>query len=817
MLFKPFQKISPLLLLIPLIWGLAACGGTSEAPPTATLEAPLNETVEVEAPATSETAPESAESNDATTFELREPVSLAEAVKAIDMREAPRLDGAQVMIQEVGQLHYSAPVEIGEAAEFYQAELSRRDWIEQTESTYIEAEYAQLSFTKNDFYLSLSILPNYQDESLVDVTLQNHGNVDVRALPVFPEAEWLAANSQMTAIYVTPVAVAEVVDFTRQELAAQGWHEYIRPNTGYADDPDNKTLAFKQNGVGLTAYIAVAPAQDGKTTTQYSVVLLSNELPTMVEATEVEFDEHEPYLSHLTPADIETATGFYRQELAALGWEEISEMENITPEQAALVFTDRQRVLSLSVAPAGDGQTQVVLQTAEAEELAEPVTTEPDVQELGVESLVGAPDLPLPEDAQAVEYEADFEQISYTSPADIETLVEFHRQALAAEGWQEDETFSIVEESFGSLFFEKDEASLDFTFFNFNNETEVTISTSGLAWGDSLPTGESETTSSDVTETVVMGDDTPTDPRFNPEAWPVPAEAQEVERDRDEVDFVIDWDYAAIGEFYTPILTELGFETDCFNEAAEYTSYSCSIGQNGLSLSIHLFEKFDGRIEVGFSFYDFNSETDGATDTTGTMAVTLENDEGLPVPSNFDSSGSEGSEFRKTLQGSSAADVIALVELYRSELPAMGWTEQTGAADVADDQATLTFESDEGPLTIELSRSGTQTELTLSAKYPKKAQEIGILPAAGQARIYFGNIDPAEVSLTIDQQTLKIKTVDPQAGPEDMAKLDLAPGEYSYTLSVPGEAEVTETIEVGPDEVWMLMLGAGGGLSLQVY
>jgi hypothetical protein len=610
--------------------------------------------------------------------------------------------------------------------------------------------------------------------------------------------------------------VEEVVEFTRKELAALGWHEYIRPNTSYSEDPTQQSLTFIQNGLEVNAFIGSAPAQEGKTTNQYSVRVLSHALPVMDEASELQFDEHEVYASYMTPADMEAVKNFYGQSLAEMGYELVEET-NAT--DGSLLFSNDEMPLLVSFPAAEGGQTQVVVRRLEASEVASLIGTATEeeteapaeTEETGTvaeEGGLSALNLPSPEDA-TVNYEPESEEITVTSPSDIETLVEFYREALPAQGWEEDATFAMVEENFGMLMFAQDEASLDLTFFNdgFSGQTEVSISASGLAWGDTGGETGTETTEAETPEIETPG------VTFTINDWPIPAEAEEVEIKDDELSFVIDWDFQQVADFYAETYQEWGLGDSCSDIEPDYTSISCSTGgANGISVSMNLFDNFDDKTEASFSFFGL-APAEGGTESGEPAELSLTEEEGVPVPSDFESESRIGSEFMQEMSGSSPSSVADLVTLYREGLSAQGWTEQSGAAEVGDDEAKLAFQGPESTLTLSMSAEGGQTTLSLKHKMTAAAKEKGILPPAGQVRLYLGSMNEEEITITLDGQALKVAPTPMDAEPKDTMSVDLEPGQHTYT--VPGSPE--ETLELGPDESWMLLIGPDGALPLQVY
>jgi hypothetical protein len=92
------------------------------------------------------------------------------------------------------------------------------------------------------------------------------------------------------------------------------------------------------------------------------------------------------------------------------------------------------------------------------------------------------PDFLAPDDAQDLDYDADSGSISYISPTDIGSVIDFYRQSLPAEGWQEDEEFSYVSETFAFVLFQQGEDSVQVDAISLDDDTsEVTVDIS-LAW-----------------------------------------------------------------------------------------------------------------------------------------------------------------------------------------------------------------------------------------------------------------------------------------------------------------------------------------------
>jgi hypothetical protein len=345
--------------------------------------------------------------------------------------------------------------------------------------------------------------------------------------------------------------------------------------------------------------------------------------------------------------------------------------------------------------------------TVEQAATEEPAPTEEASAEATEEvetATAGLPEWPTPADAHDVNYDSDLGELSFTSPSKIEQLVEFYRQELPAQGWQEDEELAFMQEdAFASLEFTQGEASLSLSIFHLGEETDVTISVSGL-------------------EASVAADD-----------------------------------------------------------ASETTADSSDSG-------------------------------------SAEAELTAEDKDGLPVPSNYTNYSSEGSPYARTVIVTVPANLTSVLDFYRRELPAQGWTEQADAAQVETSAAALAFSGDKGDLSVELSQSGDETEVKLAQKDTAAAKADGVLPPEGQARLYFGNITEAPVTFAINQQEIKVDPQDPsQSSMEGVPNLDLPPGKYEYTLTLPGQPAVTDEIEVGSNETWGLIAGPGGAFPVQLY
>ena len=654
-------------------------------------------------------------------------------------------EASEVFFKDPAYLIYAAPVDFEEVLDFYRPALAERGWQEynpaETEVSSEERPIQLFTFNRERAFLTLTLLRT--DDERTRLIINTTTILPDGDLPRLADAQNVVSENDLglSLSYETASDLAGVINFYRSQLAAWGWTESSDTNFRTSTDlvQENQATLFFGLGDAILS-LNLNQFETGPTGVNLVVNILPEEaivqprtrpeqLPTLAGATDFGYDPFGDLIHYNTASDFEAIIDFYRQEMATLGWQE--DNSDIREDTASVDFKKGDAFVFIHISQdhiVDDGTNTVQFNASWhhkqsfTRDPVIPVSSPPDVSTLTTdvsepadteasepaeietpESALKAQDLPLPADAQGVTYNADLEEITYTSPTQVEALVEFYRQALPEQGWQENEDFSSVDQVMSLLMFEQDEASLSFTIFNIGlgEDTEVTIRPSGLGWEETTAAGSAET------------------------------------------------DEAPAGE------------------PGELTA----IDKNG-----------------------------------------------LPAPSDFVDAGAVSSDFRKEVTGTSAAGISTLVEFYRRELATRGWQEQTGAVVIDDSQANLRFEGPEGLLTVKLSQIGTaETEIALVMKLQAAAEAAGILPASGQARIYFANINPDEVTVKINGQEIKVAFNIDQETLDGVPFIDLAPGKHPFTLNIPGEGEVSDEVEVGPDETWALPIGPGGAFPLQMY
>jgi Leucine-rich repeat (LRR) protein len=354
-----------------LVLVLAGCGGGNQpsgsapgkdaAPPSVSAPPQGDTPKQVETPMTG-TAPEKSPAFEggATT-----PVSAQEAARLLDLRTFPRLPGADVQSQRLGEVTYTVPGTIQQAADFCVKHLTDAGWKEppgeRRTNTAAGREYQYFVFTKQGHILSATI---WAADKGVGVSLRNSGNFDTRTLPRMKDAVLTAVGSgsfpiYTSTMYTTEATVNEVIEFLAKEVAALGWQEYVAYLRSSRRSPGS--LNFRKRATHLAIYAYKDREKPGKTNVSYSAGLLTDDIPTMPDAVSLRVEDGEIFqLRYETPAAYQPVIDFYKKELPALGWKYREGAGLFQKESTFFYFDgDNKHYLSVDLKPAAAGRTLV--------------------------------------------------------------------------------------------------------------------------------------------------------------------------------------------------------------------------------------------------------------------------------------------------------------------------------------------------------------------------------------------------------------------------------------------------------------------------
>ncbi|MBX3421130.1 MAG: hypothetical protein KF752_06195 [Pirellulaceae bacterium] len=191
---------------------------------------------------------------------------------------------------------------------------------------------------------------------------------------------------------------------------------------------------------------------------------------------------------------------------------------------------------------------------------------------------------------------------------------------------------------------------------------------------------------------------------------------------------------------------------------------------------------------------------------------------GLPFPEGGEGYQSEGSNFRKQTSKTVPANLKSVIDFYRRELTAPAWTEIKEAAKIEPTSASLSFTGPDGSMLVQLTSEGDKTAIALISRDAQGAKAAGVLPGNGKGRLLVGNASEEAAAVTINK---KAYTVAAGAGAEDPTSglnFEVSPGKFVVEVKLPDQAANTETLKVGTDETWgVVILPTGTCLSIQLY
>lgn len=521
---------------------------------------------------------------------------------------------------------------------------------------------------------------------------------------------------------------------------------------------------------------------------------------------------------YVTTAEVATVADFSRKELAALGWHEYTQPNTAKandPTMEQMTFKKDGQGLSvfITVAPAQGNKTSV--QYA-------PIPLQAD--------------LPALADANNIEFSDSPLYLGYTTPSDFETITAFYREQLAAPEWQEVPDRSEVKPEMTRLFFAGKEMALWLELTPASDSlTKVVLQP--MTSEEIAALGNSETPTAEATqeaEPTVTEEATPAETGSSAlEQLPVPGDAQEVTYDTDfnEVTFKSPSKINKLVEFYRQALPAQGWTEDTTIALDTPNLASLEFAQGDASLSVTIMNlgagqsadvtlSMSGTLAAAPGTDSGTSEPAEGTSTPGDSGeLVAEDKDGLPVPNNYENFSDENSPYRRSISTSSPSPVKAVFDFYNRELSARGWNALPSTVGATDTAATQLYENPDGQLDLRLTKNDSGgTNISLTVKMVAAAKKDEILPPVGQARIYFGNFSDGEVIFKINQKEIKVKVQDPgQTSMKGVPFMDLPAGEHTFTLTLPGQAPLTDKIKVGQDETWALAAGPGGALPLEMY
>jgi len=263
--------------------------------------------------------------------EVRQPATVSEAAKAIDLSIFPLMPGTKdVGKRMVASLNYEAIGDLKAVFEFQRRTLLDLNWKELADPQIYDSS-ASGQYGKDGYHISVSVFPR-GEPGKVSVRLQNHSHVNLSKLPVPPGTKFQYAFPGV-ASFETTATVDETAAAVKKLLLDQGWHVY-----GSAGD----VMTFKKNAVELNARVLAPPAQPGKTVIDYSAVQLSADLPAPADAEHIQYAESLKQLNLHALGTPDEVAAWYQTALRPAGWKSTTENPIKDGVESFMIFRNQQ-------------------------------------------------------------------------------------------------------------------------------------------------------------------------------------------------------------------------------------------------------------------------------------------------------------------------------------------------------------------------------------------------------------------------------------------------------------------------------------------
>jgi len=400
------------------------------------------------------------------------PATAADAMAALNLLTLPAFKGAvEPVNRTVGHMSYNAPGDPQAAFEFHRQQLLKQKWIELPGSA-VTDQYASGMFTRHGFLASLSASPLGEPE-MVNVALILHGNVDLQKLPIPTDLKPVYVGPQV-AMYSSDVPVELTIAACHKLLLAQGWLPY-----GQAGD----SQFFRQNAIRLTANIAAAPAQMGKTMVSYSAEQLSAEVPAPVENVQLQYSDSTKQVLFDTQESEDAIEEFYRTTLTKQGWKATTDKPFAIDWKRGLIFRNKamdmlelemyevedEKVLRVTVRHYTAAEQEAIEQAADAALAAKQNSPMPKLEKIKITIPSGA------DVTEITEKTLEFTVATGQGKAAAAAI----RQALSDAEWKEHVT--TADDTLGVIEFTKGEQKLSLHYVDPGFiPAEITIKGSGV-------------------------------------------------------------------------------------------------------------------------------------------------------------------------------------------------------------------------------------------------------------------------------------------------------------------------------------------------
>lgn len=582
--------------------------------------------------------------------------------------------------------------------------------------------------------------------------------LDTSKLPRSAGAREVFASASST-IYTTPDSVSITADAVRRALTGKGWQPFSARSSAQAASDQLQIASFKKGSQGLNVFITVAPAQNNATSVSYSGLVMKHDLPFTKDATDIVFDPDRPTLTLVTAGSIDDTLGFFRTELAPLGWSRWNaKMGALAAKDGPAGEMSERGAYSYYVREGGQPMILMLQRVADGR-------LKVDFKPVPASMLTAEAQKPAPQPVIAA-------------------------PAKPARDATDDAMDAIMKQATAAI---------------------------GQALADINKPAPKAQAAAPATR-MAQAEETLTARAQSDASIPVPEKADSVEFDAEDgkLEFEIEASVKAVAGFYRNALKGQGWrEKPSVINRPNMAMLEFSKGGKDISMTVM---QMGSSVNFTATGTGLVNEAAVAAAIAKAPVEELEGEiaDGLPVPTKRSSRAIEKTPLRKNLMASVDSPLKSVLAFYRRELTKMNWKEETAGAIEKPDQVQLAFTTPDGPAQLKLDAKGMKTEVSLSTRSQSgAAANKDMIPSAGQSKLLFGNINETEASITINRKTVKI-AAGAGSKSKDGPSMDLPPGKYSFSFRIGSKAPQTDQVEVKAGETWGLMVGPGGVLAVQI-
>ena len=739
--------------------------------------------------------------------------------QGIDVSQVPRVKPNGPVDERVDQVSYTTTIGVIQGQQMLSQELSARNIpVARTSLTNGVAQ----RFTWNGIRFVVNVervqdrefeYPNEGKPEYTRVSILTTGSTDVSQLPMPGKKENLSQpyNSVFGSHkFIVEQSAADAIEACRSALQKSGW----TPVRGFRDAIADQQALFINRGTLLQ--VDASSFDNGRVHVTYNVSILPFDIPGGIATRLTTVDTAMPHLFFVTAADVEAIQGFYQGHLADLGWRPVgTQFERTAEKQYRNLYRGpHYQPVLLEVTNKEPGTTWVELKPTSMESVAASNSAESKSSDTTVEA---SPDSQADAAEPMRTAQSDETQGSTELPVDpaalsgnLEALMQKQLQdALEQlEPGEADEARKMIE------------ATLKEAFGGNSTEPEVPMverQAAGEPFGDESPASDDAT-------------DNPTEePSPTPQAskdrilaaeFPVPAGAVRVTRDFGMITFGV----PAVKEAAEKIdqsLTQLGWK----RRGEQMIESDMAImkfqrGTGTINVSLIHDDRRDPPVHGvvqgdGIQFPD--DEFGGGEFEDMSFPEEESEFEGLQLPPRIEDVLTIRSQFRTEMSASIESDLKSMQSYFLEQAKQSGW-KLAIQPQLKDGKSVSNFKSDRGELEVTLETHEAEVGIQLAIRVPASELPAAFAPKPNKARLILANASERPVTIRINSQVYKLGPEQGAQVPNDGIQLDLAPGQYEYSILGDGREQQSDKLKLEANGTWgMIILPEQGHMADRMY